>query len=76
MQRAHRVHRHEVCHDLERELSRQMLPEPRILACEGDVAVEFGDGGEDGDDGALESRSVAERRLNGRWKNLQRKSVE
>lgn len=53
-----------------------MLPEPRILACEGDVAVEFGDGGEDGDDGALESRSVADRRSNGRWKNLQRKSVE
>lgn len=53
MQRAHCVRGHEVGHNLERKLGGQMLPEPRVFAGEGDVAVNLGEGGEEGDEGAV-----------------------
>ena len=50
MQRANGVHRHEVRSDFKEQLGGHVFPEPRVLAGEADVAVDLGEGGEEGDE--------------------------
>jgi len=53
MQRADGVDGHEVRQDIGKQLEGHVLPEPRVLAGEGDVAINLEEGGVKGDEEAV-----------------------